>query len=191
MGRPETTGSLSGVQPGFSTTRWSVVIAAGQDSSEKSHQALAHLCKLYWYPLYAYVRRRGFNGNEAADLTQGFFARLLVQKIVRGAYPRRGKFRSCLLGALKHYLSHEWARAKAQKRGGGREHISIDAADADARYRLEPAHELTPKRLYDRHWATTLLELALKDLARQAQRAGKERHFQQLKGFLAGGTGEA
>src|SRR6476619_2250922 len=101
----------------FDTTRWSVVESAGQSTCTESREALATLCRLYWYPVYAYARRRGLDSAQAADLTQGFFARLIEQKIVRGADAHRGKFRSYLLGAFKHFMSHEWARARAQKRG--------------------------------------------------------------------------
>ena len=176
-------------RPAFSTTHWSLVLAAGAQTCDESRRALACLCALYWYPLYAYARRRGHGADHASDLTQGFFARLLEQKIVRGADPRRGKFRSYLLGAFNHYLSHEWAKAHARKRGGGREPVALDAAAAEARYLLEPAHELTAERLYDRQWATTVLELALRELSRQSAAAGKGRQFDRLKEFLAGGTG--
>src|SRR5215204_5831066 len=104
----------------FETTQWSVVLAAGQSACAQSQAALSTLCRLYWYPVYAYARRRDLSSEEAADLTQSFFARLIEQKIVRGADEARGRFRSYLLGAFKHFLSHEWARARAQKRGGGR-----------------------------------------------------------------------
>ena len=176
-------------RPAFSTTHWSLVVAAGARTCDASRRALSALCGLYWYPLYAYARRRGYGPDHAADLTQGFFTRLLEQKIVRGADPRRGKFRSYLLGAFKHYLSHEWAKAHAKKRGGGREPVALDVAGAEARYLLEPAHELTAERLYDRQWATTVLELALRELARQSAAAGKAKQFARLKEFLAGGTG--
>lgn len=175
----------------FATTQWTLVVAAGQTSSPDSQAALSKLCTLYWYPLYAYCRRRGLNADQAADATQGFFARLLEQKIVRGADPRRGKFRSYLLGAFKHYLSHEWARERAQKRGGGRRFVPLDPQEAEARYAMEPAHELTAERLFDRQWALRVLELAMEELARQCARDGKERHFQLLKPFLAGGDGAA
>jgi len=114
----------------FATTRWSVVLAAGRTDCSESREALSTLCGLYWYPLYAYARRRGLGADAAADLTQGFFARLLEHRFVRGADRQRGKFRSYLLGTFKHFLSHEWARARAQKRGGGRRFIALDPQDA-------------------------------------------------------------
>ena len=193
MGRtPESSRSPGRAEPArFETTHWSVVVAAGQTTGPESKRALATLCRLYWYPVYAYARRRGLDRDEATDLTQGFFARLIEQKIVRGADPNRGKFRSYLLGAFKHYLSHEWARARAQKRGGGRKLIPLDPHVAEARYGLEPAHDFTAERLFERQWALRLLELALEDLARQCACAGKQRHFELFKPFLSGGTGPA
>jgi RNA polymerase sigma-70 factor (ECF subfamily) len=164
------------------------VRAAGRATSAGQREAVEQLCRLYWYPLYAYVRRRGVGADQAADLTQGFFARLLEQRIVRGADSGRGKFRSYLLGALKHYLSHEWRRARAQKRGGGREVLRLGLDDGESRFVSEPAHNLTAEKLFDRQWALTVLELALDDLRRHSVESGKERHFLRLKGFLAGGT---
>ncbi|HZN66986.1 MAG TPA: hypothetical protein VFB66_16970 [Tepidisphaeraceae bacterium] len=173
----------------FATTHWSIVIAAGRTSSPESQKAMGELCGLYWYPLYAYSRRRGHDATQAADLTQGFFARLLEQRIVRGADPKLGKFRSYLLGAFKHFLSHEWARANAQKRGGGKKLVPLDVQDAEARYSVEPSHDVTADRLFDRQWALTVLELALEDLGRQYAKDGKEEIFRLLKPFLSGGTG--
>ena len=175
----------------FGTTRWSLVAAAGQNTSAESQAALATLCNLYWYPLYAYSRRCGMNPDAAADLTQGFFVRLLEQKIVRRADARLGKFRCYLLGAFKHYLSHEWVKARAQKRGGGRRFIALDARDAETRYGLEPSHDLTPDRVFDKQWAVRLLEVALEDLGSQCARDGKAHQFERVKSFLAGGTGSA
>ena len=173
----------------FATTRWSVVLAAGQTNCTESREALSTLCGLYWYPLYAYARRRGIDADSAADVTQGFFARLLEQKIVRGADRQLGRFRSYLLGAFKHYLSHEWARARAQKRGGGRKFIPLDPQNAEARYGLEPSHDLTADRLFDKQWALRVLELAMEELRHRCLRAGKERQFERFKRFLSGGTG--
>ena len=190
MGRSPQNSRLDNVgEPArFETTRWSCVIAAGESTGVESKRALATLCRVYWYPIYAYARHRGIGRDEAADLTQGFFARVIEQDIVRGADPARGKFRSYLLGAFKHYLSHEWARACAQKRGGGRRLIPLDPHDAEARYGLEPAHDVTAEKLFERQWAVRLLELAMGDLARQCERDGKQRHFELLKPFLSGGT---
>lgn len=172
----------------FETTHWSCVLAAGETAGLESKRALATLCRVYWYPIYAYARRRGIGRDEAADLTQGYFAQVIEQNIVRGADPGRGKFRSYLLGAFKHYLSHEWARARARKRGGGRRLIPLDPHDAEARYGLEPAHDVTADNLFERQWALRLLELAMEDLERQCARDGKQRHFELFKPFLSGGT---
>ena len=173
----------------FPVTQWSLVLAAGAGASAESHRALSTLCGLYWFPLYAYARRRGYGRDDATDLTQGFFARLLENNIVRGADRDRGKFRSYLLGVFKHYLSHEWTKARAKKRGGGRAPLALDVGDAEARYLLEPATELTAEKLFERQWATTALELALMELAQQSTAAGNGPQFRRLKQFLAGGTG--
>ena len=168
----------------FESTRWSLVLAAGEETSVQSKAALGELCARYWYPLYAYVRRRGFRGDEAQDLTQGFFARLLEKEIVRSADRDRGRFRSFLLGAMKNYLSDERDRAQALKRGGGRVTISRDAASDEARYSLEPSHQETPERLFERQWAVTVIELALADLRGQFEQEAKCPLFEAIKGYL-------
>src|SRR4051812_48215810 len=126
----------------FSTTHWSVVVAAGESASPAGDAALAELCRTYWYPLYAFVRRKGHGPHDAQDLTQAFFARLLEKNYVARADRERGRFRTYLLAALTHFLSDEWNRARRQKRGGGREVVSFDAASAEDRYRLEPVDRL-------------------------------------------------
>ena len=170
----------------FATTHWSVVLAAGGRTSLESREALETLCSLYWYPLYAYVRRRGYGAEEARDLTQGFFVRLIEKDVVRTADRNRGKFRSYLLGALKHFLANEWDRAHAQKRGGDRRAVPVDIEGAESRYRLEPADEVTPEKLFERHWAVTLLELAVSQLREEFIREGKEHIFDGLREFLGG-----
>jgi RNA polymerase sigma-70 factor (ECF subfamily) len=188
MARQEHDAAQAGCGGGrFVTTRWSLVLAAGARTSAESRKALETLCRLYWYPLYAYVRRRGYDADESQDLTQGFFARLIEKHAVQAADPHRGRFRSYLLACLKHFLANEWDRAGAQKRGGGRTVISLDVRDAEGRYRLEPADELTAERLFERRWALTLLEMVLAELWRQYQRDGRQRLFDRLKGFLGGG----
>jgi RNA polymerase sigma-70 factor (ECF subfamily) len=167
------------------------VVAAGRESGAESRDALATLCRLYWYPLYVFVRRRGFSPDQAADHTQAFFTRLLEQRIVRGANREKGRFRSYLLGALKHHLLHEWAHAQAQTRGGGRDSLSLDFSEAEDRYCTEPAHDLTPEKIFDRQWAVTVLELAMAELERQTAAAGKHRQFMRLRAFLGGGSLEA
>ena len=128
----------------FATTRWSLVLAAGGDRSEQADRALAELCADYWYPLYAYVRRRGYEAEDAKDLTQAFFAKLLEKHDLTAVDPARGRFRSFLLTSLKNFLASEWRRQATLKRGGDVELVSIDYEDAENRYRLEPAHALTP-----------------------------------------------
>ncbi|HEV3304183.1 MAG TPA: sigma-70 family RNA polymerase sigma factor [Planctomycetaceae bacterium] len=170
----------------FATTRWSLVLAAGQRSSPQSSVALATLCENYWYPLYAYVRRRGHDADEAQDFTQTFFARLLEKNDLAAADPARGRFRSFLLASLKHFLANEWDRARAVKRGGGRAVLSIDFGTAEERYRAEPSHDLTPEKIFERRWALVLLENVLARLHDESARAGKTDSFDRLKGFLTG-----
>jgi RNA polymerase sigma factor (sigma-70 family) len=172
--------------PAFATTHWSVVHAAGRKSSAKSRQALEALCQAYWYPLYAFARRRGSDRYEAQDLTQAFFAELLEKDYVSEATPERGRFRAFLLTAFKHFLSKERDKAKAQKRGGGRSPISLDFDAGDSRYRIEPTTDLTPEQVFDRQWAMTLLTRIMDDLAAEYTGAGKAYHFKLLKGFIIG-----
>src|SRR5213596_145496 len=170
----------------FTTTHWSIVLAAGRDSSRDAQEALEALCRTYWYPLYAYVRRRGYSVEEAEDLTQGFFARLLEKNYLKEVRRERGKFRSFLLASLKHYLANEWDRAQAKKRGGGQTPFSLDREVAEERYRLEPRSDLTPENVYERQWAVTILEEALARIREEFIRAGKAKHFGLLEPFLTG-----
>ena len=148
----------------FPTTRWSRVVAAGDGGAPATGEALAELCAAYWFPLYAFIRRKGNDPDRALDLTQGYFARLLEKGTVAAADPSRGRFRSFLLADCAYFLAHERERDGAARRGGGRAVLSIDAGDAEGRYRLEPAHEQTPERLFDRDWALALLESVLDGL---------------------------
>src|SRR6516225_4427433 len=168
----------------FASTRWSVVMAAGQRDSPESEAALATLCRLYWYPLYAYARRRLPNAADAQDLTQEFFARLLEKDYLRQADRQRGRFRAFLLTAFKHFLAKEHERAHALKRGGGRTFLPLDFNRGEWRYHQEPSHEATPESLYERSWALTLLEQGLTRLREELAGAGKERLFEYLKGTL-------
>lgn len=170
----------------FATTHWSIVLAAGRRDSPDSRQALATLCETYWYPLYAYVRRRGYRAEEAPDLTQEFITQLLEKESLAVANQERGKFRSFLLASMNHFLANERRRAKALKRGGGRFAVSLDFESAESRYGLEPAHDWTPERIYERRWALTLLEKALGKLGREFAGRGKRRLFERLKAFLVG-----
>ncbi|MEZ0276603.1 MAG: RNA polymerase sigma factor [Roseimicrobium sp.] len=173
----------------FHTTRWSLVLAAQRGSGEtEGRRALAMLCRDYWYPLYAFARRRGHTPHDAQDLTQAFFANLLERQATT-ADPAKGRFRSYLLGALKHYMANEWHRANAQKRGGGQTLVEWDALDAEARYALEPAGQngTDAEALYDRRWAMELLDKAMAKLRAEFEAKGDGDTFDVLKGCLGGG----
>ena len=167
----------------FAATRWTMVLTAGRDESPQAARALEELCRTYWYPLYAYVRRRGYEAHEAEDLTQEFFARLLAKKYLMDVDREKGKFRSFLLASLKHFLANEWDRAQAKKRGGGHTIISLDA---ETRYRQEPKDELSADKLLDRQWAIALLDQVLTCLGAEYAEAGKREVFEQLKDSLTG-----
>ncbi len=155
--------------------------------SPQSKAALAALCEIYWFPLYAYVRRSGYTSHDAQDLTQEFFAQLLEKDFLQSVDHRRGKFRSFLLAALKHFLSHQRERARAKKRGGGRVTLSLDFAVAENRYKLEPEDPSTPERLYHRRWALTLLDRVVRRLGEEHAGCGKAETFASLKEFLTAG----
>jgi RNA polymerase sigma-70 factor (ECF subfamily) len=168
----------------FTTTHWSVVLVAGEAASPQAEVALAELCRTYWYPLYAFVRRKGHNPPDAQDLTQAFFARLLEKNYIAQANRERGRFRTFLLAAFSHFLADEWDKARRLKRGGGREIISFDAASAEERYRLEPVDQLDAAKLYERRWVTTLFDKVLARLEEELQDSGKGKSFAHLKGSL-------
>jgi RNA polymerase sigma factor (sigma-70 family) len=170
----------------FATTEWSLVLAARDGHSQDAREALAELCGLYWYPLYAYVRRQGYGADEAEDLTQGFFARLVDKGFLDAVSPEKGRFRSFLLAACKHFLSNERDRARALKRGGGQRHLSIDFSSAEVRYQQEPFHTLTPEAVFERRWVLTLLERVLARLQEEFRAAGKLRLWEGLQRFLEG-----
>jgi RNA polymerase sigma-70 factor (ECF subfamily) len=163
-----------------------LVLHAGNRRDRDADAALAALCERYWYPLYAYVRRRTADVHEAQDLTQEFFARLLEKNTLGSASPERGRFRSFLLTAVKNFLANQWDRANAQKRGGGLRRLSLDLECGESRLRLEPAHDLTPERLFERQWVLTLLDLVMRRLQGEYQALGKGGQFEQLKGALTG-----
>jgi RNA polymerase sigma-70 factor (ECF subfamily) len=171
----------------FPTTHWSCVAEAGGLDDARARAALARLCDGYWYPLYAFVRRRGHDADEAMDIVQGYFTRLLETGVLASADPKRGRFRSFLMADCSHYLSHHRAHGAAQKRGGGRRAVSIDARDAEGRFRAEPADELTPERHFARAWALTLLERVVSLLREEYEAAGRAAAFDRLKPILAGG----
>jgi RNA polymerase sigma-70 factor (ECF subfamily) len=173
-------------QPLFLTTHWSVVLAAKDKASPGCFEALEILCRTYWYPLYAYARRKGHAAHDAQDLTQEFFARLLARNYLSVADRRKGKFRSFLLGAFEHFLAREWRRTHAEKRGGGQAAFSLDEIDAEKRYLMEPTVELPAERLFDRRWATTLLEAAMSALRKEYQSRDQAELFARLQGALTG-----
>ena len=170
----------------FVTTHWSVVLAAGQKDLPQAAGALEKLCRTYWYPLYAYVRRRGSDAATAEDLTQEFFERLLAKDFPAGIRPEGGKFRSYLLTALKHFLVNEWQSRQTRKRGGDANIFSFDGLSAEARYALEPADPATPETLYERRWAATLLEQVRRRLRDEHIADGKEELFERLQPCLTG-----
>ncbi len=170
----------------FPTTHWSAVLAAGKHESPQAAEALEKLCRTYWYPLYAYVRRSGHSPEDAQDLTQGFLACLLARDSFAQVGPQKGKFRSFLLTALRHFLSDQWSQARAVKRGGGAAVLSLDALEAEGRYRLEPVERLDAEKVYERRWAMTLLEQALNRLREEATAAGKTNLFEALESLVAG-----
>jgi RNA polymerase sigma-70 factor (ECF subfamily) len=170
----------------FATTHWSVVLRAGDTQAPQSGEALELLCRNYWYPLYVYVRCRGHGPDEARDLTQEFFARLLEKKWLREADPNRGRFRTFLLAAMMHFLANEWRRTQTMKRGGGREVIALDALEAEERFALEPRDTSTPDALYDRRWALTLIARAQDRLRDEMTTAGEGERFALLEPTLGG-----
>ena len=170
----------------FATTRWSVVVtAANAEAITHAQKALAELCQVYWYPLYAYVRRRGHAPADAEDLTQAFFVRLLGQQMLAAAQRERGKFRSFLLASLNHFLADEWDKAGAQKRGA-RRIVSLDAQTAESRYFAEPHDALAPDKLFERQWALRLLEEVLRLLQAEYAAAGQAALFEHLRFGLTG-----
>jgi RNA polymerase sigma factor (sigma-70 family) len=168
----------------FATTQWSLVLSAGDKSSPRWRESLAELCRIYWYPLYAFIRRRGKGGAEAEDLTQEFFLRLVEKGFLQATGPEKGRFRTFLLLCLKRFLANERDYRMAAKRGGGESLISIDGAAADSRFRLEPADATTPEHIFERRWALALLEQVLARLENEYRGAGKAALFARLKPLL-------
>jgi RNA polymerase sigma factor (sigma-70 family) len=183
--RPETSSNAA-----FPTTRWSQAVAAGDRADPAAREALAELCVAYWYPLYAYVRRKGRPPDEAADLVQGTFLTLLDRDGLAAVAPERGRFRSFLMAACSHHLADCRKRDRAVKRGGGATPIPIDRVDAEGRYSAEPANDWTPERLFDRRWATGLLESAVARLEAESTAVGKTALVSHLLPTLTGGRGE-
>jgi RNA polymerase sigma factor (sigma-70 family) len=181
----------SGKHGWFWTTHWSQVLLARQPDSTQAHEALTKLCQAYWYPLYVFVRRHGHNPEDAQDLVQGYFARLLEKRYLKDADPDKGRFRSYLLMTLSRFMANEWDRANRLKRGGGQEILSLDEADTEHRYQSEPADEMSPERAYKRQWAMTLLEQVLIRLESEFLEADKPRVFAELKVFISGERGQS
>jgi RNA polymerase sigma-70 factor (ECF subfamily) len=168
----------------FATTRWSVILAAGDSAAALHEPALSTLCQTYWFPLYAYLRRRGYDSHQAEDYTQGFFAGILERKGLRKADPKYGKFRSFLLACLKNFLADEWDRVKAEKRGGDKKVLSLDFDAAASRYNQAPVHGLSPEKLFERSWALTVLTSAMDRLKAESTASDKQQLFNRLKVYL-------
>jgi RNA polymerase sigma factor (sigma-70 family) len=175
---------------GFAATQWTLILTAARQegASSRAAEAMAELCRIYWYPLYAFIRRRGHDVPDAEDLTQEFFVRLLAKDHLAAVDPQKGKFRAFLLASLKHFLANEWDRSQAKKRGGGRVPIAWDALKAERRYALEPADHLTPEKLFERQWAIAVLERVLVRLQAESTVQNKDATvFENLKPFLTAG----
>jgi len=176
--------SLISPQSRFATTQWSLVFAASEDEHQRHRQALEDLCRCYWYPLYAYARRRGFDAEEAADVTQAFFADLLERQSLQEVAPDKGKFRAFLLAAFRNFMAQHRARHRTVKRGGGTQAISIDADAGEERFQREPADALTPEDLFERRWGLTVMERAMEKLREQQERRGRPEAFTALQPYL-------
>lgn len=174
----------------FATTRWSVVLGAASET-EQAHVALEELCRLYWFPVYAYIRRRGHPPEDAEDLTQGFFHRLIDRQSLAGIRREGGRFRSYLLAAVENFLVNDFDRRHARKRGGGRELLSLDSENPEGRYALDIPDSDTPETVFEKRWAFALLEQAAERLSRECSRAGKGQLCEALRGhLLEHGAGE-
>jgi DNA-directed RNA polymerase specialized sigma24 family protein len=184
---PDSVPDVSG-SPSFLTTRWSLVLAAQGRDVPGAREALAKLCEAYWYPLYAFIRRKGHSPEDSLDFVQGFFERLLEGGVLAPVDQAKGRLRSFLMAACSHHLANRLDHDRARKRGGGRRIVSIDGSDAEGRYLLEPSHELTAERLFERRWATTLVATVMARLEGEMEAAGKSRQFVALKPTLSGGA---
>ncbi len=178
------TGEPRGADAWFVTTHWSVVLSAQDKDSARSNEALEALCRVYWYPLYAYARRVGQSPADAEDLTQGFFARLLEKDYLRAASREKGRFRAFMLTALKRYMANEWDRQHAQKRGGFAPRVTIDLQAAESRLGFEPADPVSADVLFDRQWALALLERTMARLRQEYATSGRAELFNLLQNCL-------
>jgi RNA polymerase sigma-70 factor (ECF subfamily) len=174
----------------FATTHWTVVLAAGQRHTPQSDAALEQLCRTYWFPLYAYVRRRGHTKEDAEDSVQAFFARFLAKNYLAGLSAERGRFRAFLLASLKHFLINEWKRSQRLKRGGGEKTLSLDWETADTKFQVAATNEPSPDKAFDREWAVALLAKVIERLQQECAADGKAKLFEQLKIFLMAGKSE-
>lgn len=172
----------------FATTNWSLVGAARLDPAglPRAERAMEELCEAYWYPLYAFVRSRGHSAGDAQDLTQSFLTRFIETGGFAAAHPDRGRFRSYLLGAMKHFLANEWHRNQAQKRGGGVQFVALDALDPEARYALEPTQSPDPDARFDREWARAVVDRAMDRLRAESESKGRGDLYQATRGCLVG-----
>jgi RNA polymerase sigma factor (sigma-70 family) len=173
----------------FATTHWTVVLAAGKRHTPQSDRALEELCRTYWFPLYAYVRRRGHNKEDAEDSVQEFFARFLAKNYLAGLSAERGRFRAFLLASLKHFLINEWKKSQRLKRGGGEKILSLDWQTADTKFQVAATNEPSPDKVFDREWALALLAKVIERLQTECEADGKTKLFEQLKIFLTVGKG--
>ncbi len=172
-------------QSAFPTTRWTLVVAAGDPNRKEARSALVSLCENYWYPLYAYLRRRGYPADKAQDLTQDFFIRVLEGRYLDRADPERGRFRSFLLTSLKFFVSDEEDRRRAQKRGGGMI-VPLEFSRGEEFYQREPSHDETPERIFERRWALLMLDRVVEQLRDEFVRHGRPEDFERMKAFLLG-----
>jgi len=179
-----TTHTLAGPSD-FPTTRWTLVIAAADTQRKDARSALVSLCEGYWYPLYAYIRRRGYPADQAQDLTQEFFIRVLEGRYLDRADPAKGRFRAFLLTSMRFFLADEADRSRAQKRGGGTV-LSLEFSSGEERYQREPAHDETPERIFEQRWALSVLDRVVEKLRNEFVHHGRPEHFERLKVFLLG-----
>ena len=170
----------------FTTTHWSIVLAAGDSSAPQHREALTTLCQRYWFPLYTYLRRYGYDVHEAEDGTQAFFAQMLEKHYLHGIEPKPAKFRSFLLMALKRFMGDQRRRTNAVKRGSGKKVLSLNVVAAESQYALEPAHNLSPEKLFEKSWALTVLERTMNRLEAELSNTGRQELFQSLKAYLCG-----
>jgi RNA polymerase sigma factor (sigma-70 family) len=184
MARGETMHTLPGPSQ-FPTTRWSLVVAAGEPHQKEARSALVSLCENYWYPLYAYLRRRGYPTDQAQDLTQEFFVRVLEGRYLDRADPEKGRFRSFMLTSLKFFVADEGDRERARKRGGG-VLVPLEFSSGEQRYQREPAHDETPERIFERRWALAVLDRVVERLRNEFVQHGRPEDFERLKMFLLG-----